>query len=176
MADPRGRSLRAFTGVGYDKQRGRGWQVAWFVTQRLLFAKWFLPARLRPPLLRMFGATIGQRVYIRHGVRVHWPWKLVAADDVWIGEGVWLLNLEPISIGHDVCISQEALLCTGSHDLRSPTFEFDNAPIDIEPEAWVGARAIVLRGVTVGRGSVVGAGAVVSRNVAPWQTLAGAPR
>lgn len=79
----------------------------------------------------------------------------------------WLINLEPISIGHDVCVSQGALLCTGSHQRRSPTFEFDNAPIRLEPGSWVAARAMVLRGVTVGADAVVGAGAVAHRDVPP---------
>ena len=116
------------------------WQAAWFAVQHLVFVKWWFPARLRPHVLRAFGATIGRGVLIRHGVRVHWPWKLTIGDDCWIGEDAWLLNLEPITIGSDVCISQGAFLCTGSHNRRSPTFEFDNGPITIESGAWVAAQ------------------------------------
>jgi putative colanic acid biosynthesis acetyltransferase WcaF len=166
VSDQSQRSLRHFSGAGYDKGRNRCWQAAWFITQSLLFGAWYCPGRLRPHILRAFGASIGRRVYIRHHVRVHWPWKLVIDDDVWLGEGAWLLNLEQISIGHDVCISQEALLCTGSHDRGSPSFEFDNGAIAIQPGAWIAARAMVLRGVTVGAFAVVGAGSVVSRDVA----------
>ena len=82
-----------------------------------------------------------------------------------IGVDAWLLNLEPISIGSNVCISQGAMLCTGSHDAKSPTFEFDNAPIVIEDGAWVATRATILRGVTIGRDSVIGATALVYSNV-----------
>ncbi|MER6980083.1 putative colanic acid biosynthesis acetyltransferase [Streptomyces carpinensis] len=165
------RSLRGFTGAGYDKGRTLLVQAAWFAVLRLVFVRWWFPARWRPALLRAFGARIGQRVLIRHGVRVHWPWRLEVGDDVWIGEGAWLLNLEPITIGSDVCVSQEALLCTGSHQRRSSTFEFDNAPIRVEPGAWVAARAVVLRGVTVGRGAVVGAASVAHHDVAPGAVL-----
>ncbi|GAA3298044.1 hypothetical protein GCM10020295_32650 [Streptomyces cinereospinus] len=117
-------------------------------------------------MLRAFGARVGRRVLIRRGVRVHWPWRLSVGDDVWIGEDAWLLNLEQITIGNDVCVSQGALLCTGSHQHHHPTFEFDNGPIRLEPGAWVAARSVVLRGVTVGRGAVVGASAVARRDVA----------
>jgi len=165
------RDLAGFTGAGYEKGRPLPVQALWYATQHLVFGAWWLPARLRPVILRAFGATVGERVLIRRGVRVHWPWKLVVGDDVWIGEGAWLLNLEPIRLGSDVCVSQEALLCTGSHDRRSPTFEFDNAPITVEDGAWVAARAVVLRGVTVGRGATVGAGAVASHDLAPEALL-----
>lgn len=102
---------------------------------------------------------------IRSRVRVHWPWKLTIGDSCWIGEGAWLLNLERIDIGHDVCISQEALICTGSHDFMSPTFEFDNGRISIADGAWIAVRATVLRGVSIGQAAVVSAGAVVHRDV-----------
>lgn len=161
------RSLRGFTGAGYDKGRSLLVQAAWFAVLNLVFVKWWFPARWRPALLRAFGARIGRRVLIRQRVRVHWPWRLDVGDDVWIGEGAWLLNLERITIGSNVCVSQGALLCTGSHQHRAPTFEFDNGPIRLEPGAWVAARAVVLRGVTVGRGAVVGASAVAHRDIDP---------
>ncbi|GAA4067327.1 putative colanic acid biosynthesis acetyltransferase [Streptomyces shaanxiensis] len=161
------RSLRGFVGAGYDKGRPLLVQAAWFAVLNLVFVQWWFPARWRPALLRAFGARIGHRVLIRHRVRVHWPWRLEIGDDVWIGEGAWLLNLEQITIGSNVCVSQGALLCTGSHQHRHRTFEFDNGPIRLEPGAWVAARAVVLRGVTVGRGAVVGASAVAHRDVGP---------
>ncbi|MBT0769671.1 putative colanic acid biosynthesis acetyltransferase [Kineosporia sp. J2-2] len=161
------RDLAAFTGAGYDKGRSRLWQAAWFATMNLVFSKWWLPARFRPPILRAFGARVGERVLIRHRVRVLWPWQLSIGDDCWIGEGVWLLNLEPITIEDDVCLSQESMLCTGSHRHHDPAFEFDNGPIRIGRGAWVAARATVLRGTTVDAGEVVPAHAVRSRTRRP---------
>ncbi|MEP6463250.1 MAG: DapH/DapD/GlmU-related protein [Frankiaceae bacterium] len=159
------RRLRGFTGVGYDKGRGVLWQALWFATQNILFGAWWCPLRLRPVLLRAFGASVGERAFIRHRVRVLWPWKLTVGDDCWIGEDAWLLNLEPIVLGNDVCLSQGAFLCTGSHDRRSPTFEYDNGRIVIGDGVWVSARAVVLRGVTVEAAAVIPAGDVVRRDV-----------
>jgi putative colanic acid biosynthesis acetyltransferase WcaF len=159
------RSLAGFTGAGYDRGRPKSHQIAWYAVQNLVFAKWWLPARARTALLRAFGASVGSGVLIRSGVRVHWPWKLEIGDDCWLGEGVWILNLEPVTLGHDVCLSQEALICTGSHSRDSPTFEFDNAPITIDDGAWVAARAVVLRGTRIGRESVVAAGVVAHQDV-----------
>ena len=131
----------------------------------LIFAKWWCPAGLRPWILRAFGARVGTGVFIRHRVRVLWPWKLVVGDDCWIGEDVWILNLEPITLGDDVCLSQAAYIFTGSHDRTSANFAYDNRAITIESGAWVAARATVLRGVTVGRGATVAAGAVLTRDL-----------
>ncbi len=157
-----GRRLDTFTPHGYVKGRSVAWQVAWFAVSHLLFQAWWLPARLRPPLLRAFGARIGRGVHIRNGVRIHWPWKLTVGDHVWIGEGAWLLNLELITVANHVCLSQDSVLCTGSHDRDSPAFGFDNAPISVGEGAWVALRAVVLRGVDVPSGATVPAGRVVA--------------
>ncbi|WP_066909988.1 DapH/DapD/GlmU-related protein [Millisia brevis] len=167
--------MAGFTGAGYDKGRPVHIQALWLAVSGLVLTRWWCPGRVRVAILRAFGATIADNVLIRHRVRIHWPWKLTVGADTWIGEDTWILNLEPVTIGSDVCISQAVLLCTGSHDRRSPTFEFDNAPIVIEDGAWVAARATVLRGVTVGTDAVVGATALVTADV-PAGTTVLAPR
>jgi putative colanic acid biosynthesis acetyltransferase WcaF len=170
-ADGPTRSLAGFTGRGYDAGRSRGWQIAWLLVSGVLVTRWWCPASVRIGVLRAFGATIGEGVLVRHRVRIHWPWRLTVGDASWIGEDAWILNLEPVHIGRDVCISQGAFLCAGSHDQRSPTFEFDNAPITVEDGAWIAARATVLRGVTVHRNAVVGACALVTRDVPAGVTV-----
>ena len=147
------RDLCGFSGAGYDKGRSVLWQIAWLICDSTVLRRWWLPEAWRVALLRRFGATIGEGVKVRHNVTIHWPWKLSIGDDSWIGEDVWLLNLEPVTIGKDVCLSQGAFLCTGSHDARAPSFEYDNGPITVEDGAWVAAQALVLRGTTVGAGA-----------------------
>jgi putative colanic acid biosynthesis acetyltransferase WcaF len=169
--DGSARSLAGFTGAGYDKGRGPIWQVAWLATSGAVFTRWWCPANFRVSILRAFGAQIGTGVLIRHRVRIHWPWKLTVGENTWIGEEVWLLNLEPILLGSNVCISQDAFLCTGSHDRDSPTFEFDNAPISVGDRTWIGARATILRGVSVGADTVVGACALVVKDVPDGATV-----
>ena len=169
------RDLAGFTGLGYNKGRNIIWQSLWVATSSLVVERTWCPSSLRVAILKAFGATIGRGVLIRQRVRIHWPWKLTIADHVWIGVDAWLLNLEPITIGSNVCISQGAFLCTGSHDHRSPTFEFDNGPIVVEDGAWIATRATVLRGVTIGAGAVVGAGALITQSLARGSTAL-APR
>lgn len=174
MSTPR-RSLSGFTGAGYDKGRSAVVQALWLAVSSTLLMQWWCPGALRVLALRSFGARIGPGTLVRHRVRIHWPWKLDVGANCWIGEGTWILNLEPVTLGDDVCISQDVLLCTGSHDRRSPTFEFDNAPIRIDDGAWVAARATVLRGVKIGADAVVGATALVSTDVAAGAVVV-APR
>ncbi|MEW1878599.1 DapH/DapD/GlmU-related protein [Rhodococcus sp. NPDC080181] len=159
------RRLGSFTGTGYTKGRNVVVQVAWLAISSTVFTQWWCPNRLRILILRLFGASIGTGVIIRHQVIIHWPWKLSIGNNTWVGQQAWLLNLEPITIGHDVCISQGAFICTGSHDRRSRSFEFDNAPVVIGDGAWVAARAIVLRGVSVGNNATIGAGTVVHESI-----------
>lgn len=160
-------SLAGFTGDGYEKGRPVPVQVLWLMLSYGLIMRWWCPNRLRLLILRALGAKIGEGVPIRHGVKIHWPWKLTIGANSWVGEDSWILNLEPVTIGSDACISQGVLLCTGSHDRTSPTFEFDNGPIGIGDSVWIAARATVLRGVSIADGATVGATCRVDRDVPP---------
>jgi putative colanic acid biosynthesis acetyltransferase WcaF len=168
-------SLGDFTGDNYSK--GRSWplQLLWMAVSRYITMQWWCPNRLRVAVLRAFGAQIGTGTLIRHDVKIHWPWKLEIGDHTWIGESTWILNLEPVAIGSNTCISQGVLLCTGSHDRFSPTFEFDNGPITVGDAVWIAAQATILRGVHVAHGATVGATALVTGDVGEGATIL-APR
>jgi putative colanic acid biosynthesis acetyltransferase WcaF len=159
--------LAARRGHPYDKGRGVVAQALWVAVSTLIFTQVWCPNRLRCALLRWFGAAVGENVLIKHRVRVQWPWKLSIGNDSWVGTDAELYNLDNIVIGSDVCISQHVFVCTGSHDRKSPTFEFDNAPIVLEDGVWLCARSTVLRGVTIGANSVIAATALVTRDVPP---------
>ena len=157
--------LSTFGKGGYEKGRSVWVQASWLLIQPVLVQPWFVPNRLRLWILRKFGAQIGLGVQIRHRVRIHWPWKLEVGHDSWIGEGAWILNLETVEIGSNTCISQDVLICTGSHQFDSHSFEYDNAPVRIGDRTWLGARATILRGVTIGSDTLIGATALVHRSV-----------
>lgn len=169
------RSLAARRGRSYDKRRGIVAQVLWVAVSSTVFTRVWLPSAWRCILLRWFGADIAEGVLIKHRVRIHWPWNLTIGANSWIGTDADLYNLDDIIIGSDVCVSQYAYLCTGSHDRRSESFDFDNGPIIVDDGAWICARATILRGVTVGANAVVGAGVVVGQDV-PAGTLLRAPQ
>jgi len=156
-----GRNLVSFKSSGYDRERNKIWQALWFATSFLIFQPFWCPNRVRTLILKFFGSKVGKRVFIRNDVRIMWPWKLDLGDDCWLGEGLRIINLDRVSIGNDVCISQQAMLCTGSHDHKKADFPYLNSPISIRDGAWIGARAIVLAGANIGRCAVVAAGEVV---------------
>jgi maltose O-acetyltransferase len=80
-----------------------------------------------------------------------------------------------IEIGENVSISAEVCILTSDHDPQSPTFSERKSPVLIEDYAFIGMRAIILRGVTIGRGSIVAAGSLVSHSVRPYTIVAGVP-
>ena len=80
-----------------------------------------------------------------------------------------------IHLGNDVSIGPEATILTLGHDPQSPDFSDRGGDVVIEDRVWIGYRAIILPGVTVGEGTVVGAGSVVTKSVEPFSIVAGSP-
>jgi maltose O-acetyltransferase len=80
-----------------------------------------------------------------------------------------------LHIGDNVSVSTEVMILTAAHRPDDPAFRVETRPVVIEDHVWIGARAILLPGVTLGRGCVVSAGAVVSRDVPPLAIVAGVP-
>ena len=167
------RRLRVFSGGAGLTLRIKILIGIWLSFQHLVFKSSYFPSSLRPLSLKVFGASIGSRVFIRRGVKVHLPWNLEIGDDCWIGEEVWFINHEKIRIGSNVCISQRSIICSGGHDYRSATLEYSHKPIEIKDGAWICLDAKVLPGVTIGECSVVSAGEVVRKSIPDYSMLVG---
>ncbi len=158
------------SGVSFPKQ------LLWFYIGAPLVVSYFLPfSAFKVAILRLFGASIGSRVRIKPGVRVKFPWRLSVGDSCWIGEQVWIDNLAPVAIAHDVCLSQGAYLCTGNHDWSAEAFDLKLGPINIEHSTWIGAKAVVCPGVNIGAGAVLTVNSVASRPLAAWMVYTGNP-
>jgi putative colanic acid biosynthesis acetyltransferase WcaF len=126
-------------------------------------------------LLRLFGAKIHPTAGVYTGVRIYYPANLTMEAHSCLADDVNCYNVAPVTIGEQVTISQEAYLCTASHDITDPLRHLVTAPITIERDAWIGARAYVGMGVTIGEGAVVGATASVYKDVEPWTVVGGNP-
>jgi len=158
--------LSVYENSDFDRGAPR-WKEALWAFARCLFFQNALPwpTHLRMTLLRAFGAKIGRHVIILANVNISFPWRLQVGDHVWIGEDVGILSLAQVTIESNVCISQRAYLCTGSHEFRREDFKLKVAPITVRTRSWVAAAAFVGPGVEIGAGSVVAAGSVVRENV-----------
>ena len=168
--------LSRFDNSDFDRGAPRWKEALWVVTRCLFFQNplpW--PSALRAGLLRAFGARIGAGAVIRANVNISHPWRLALGDHVWIGEDVGILSLAQVTIGSNVCISQRAYLCTGSHDFRREDFKLKVAPITVRDGSWIAAMSFIAPGVEIGSGALVAAGSVVFRDVAPGSFVRGNP-
>lgn len=80
-----------------------------------------------------------------------------------------------ISVGNNVSITAECYIFSESHDKDSSSFAGTSKPISIEDYAWLGARALVLPGVVIGRGAILGAASTATKNIPPYTVFAGTP-
>jgi putative colanic acid biosynthesis acetyltransferase WcaF len=167
--------LDLYSSRGFSRGRSVFSEAVWLVAQALFVTSPVPGSRFRVWLLRRFGARIGQRVTIKPGVRIKFPWRLHVGDDVWIGESVWIDNLTDVTIGNHCCLSQGVYLCTGNHDWSRPSFDLVVQPIHVESQAWLAARSVIAPGVTVQEGAVLGLGSVAVHDLQAWQVHFGSP-
>ena len=159
-----------------DRGRPKLVEAIWYLLKCVFFlSPWPWPSSFKCALLRTFGASVGRSVRIKPRVNIHFPWKLAIGDHSWIGEEVFILNFEPVTIGTQCCISQRAFLCTGSHDYRQANMPYRNQPIAIADGAWIGAQSFVAAGVMIGVDTVIAAGSVVTRSQPAQMVCSGNP-
>lgn len=101
--------------------------------------------------------------------------RLSVGERSFISTGVHLALHDKITIGNRVVINSNVQLLTGSHDVNDSSWRRKDGPIIINDYAWIAQNAIILPGVTIGRGAVVGAGAVVSRDIPANGIVVGNP-
>jgi len=168
--------LSQYNNSDFDRGASVFKEVLWRLCQGLFFQPlWHMPSGFRVFVLRCFGAKIGQRVVVRAGVNISFPWRLELGNDVWLGEEVMILTLAPVKIGSNVCISQRAYLCTGSHDHTAVTFDLKAASIEVGSGTWVAAMAFIGPGVKLGSDVQIGAGAVVLQDIPDGALAVGVP-
>lgn len=158
--------LKSFKKGNFNKGAGKMKISIWyFVNALFVRASWNPFSRPKLYLLRLFGAKIGVGVILKNNVLIKSPWFLTIGDDCWIGENVWIDNIERVTIGSNVCISQGALLLTGNHDYKNSSMPYRNAPIVIEDGAWIGAKTTICAGVSVHRNAILTVGSMTSKDL-----------
>jgi maltose O-acetyltransferase len=141
-----------------------------------LLASIVIPKKFRWRLLRAAGVRVEPA---RIGARVFFGGRNVSiGSDSGVNIGCVFDNLASITIGRGVSIGHEVMLLTSAHERGTGGRAAGPAtgrPIVVGDGAWIGARAVVMPGVTIGAGSTVGAGAVVTRDCLPGETYVGVP-
>ena len=134
---------------------------------------------------RALGIQLGQHASVHMGTYVEfWGPREIRRIGVRIGRNSRIgrnCSLDarsPLSIGDNVSVSPEVIILAGTHDVNDPRFAASPVgpwAVSIEDYVWIGTRAMILPGVTVGRGAVVAAGSVVTKDVPPLTIVAGVP-
>jgi len=158
------RTLARLYWLGYDARDYLAEAIGWLPSNRVRCLLW-----------RGLGAQIGQHSSIHRNCRFYRPSQVQVGDHCVILRETLLDGRKGLTLSHNVNISEGVLIFTLHHDMRSPTFEASGGPVHIGDHVFIGARAIILPGVTVGRGAVVAAGAVVTKDVAPQSIVGGVP-
>jgi acetyltransferase-like isoleucine patch superfamily enzyme len=122
----------------------------------------------------------GTHVEIDGRVTFVFPERIELGSHIYIGPGCYLNGRGGLKVGDHSIFAPEVAIMTAMHRFRDADMvPYDNVelldPVNVERCVWIGLRAIVLPGVTIGEGSVVGAGAVVTKSCPPGSILGGNP-
>lgn len=131
--------------------------------------------RIRKYALKKLGCKISEETYIDRHCYIMGVNRLEVGKNTHINRLCTLDARGLLYIGDSVSVSHGVMLMSGGHDCNSETFEAKFLPITIEDYVWVGCGAIILQGVTVGKGAVVAAGAVVTKDVPSYAIVGGVP-
>ena len=130
---------------------------------------------LRRFVMQRLKMRIGKNSFIMKHVYIMTPQQLTIGDYSHINRGCTLDARGTIKIGNNVSVSHNVSIMSGSHDCNSVNFRGRFLPIRIDDYVWIGTGAIILQGVNIGKGAVVCAGAVVTKDVDPYDVVAGIP-
>lgn len=146
-----------------------------FVVFLLHLIGWFPSHYVRRFFYRLAGMKIGAGSTLHMGARFYNPSNISIGKDTIIGEGTVLDGRAPLHIGDHVDFATEVMIYNAQHDITSPTFSAEMAPVVIKDYVFIGPRAIILPGVTIEKGAVVAAGAVVTKDVEAFAVVGGVP-
>ncbi|OCA84628.1 hypothetical protein A8L44_09505 [Bacillus sp. FJAT-27986] len=105
--------------------------------------------------------------------------KVILGDNSGIGTGCVIEG--PTIIGENVMMGPDVLIYTVNHETSNISIPMikqgmtDPEKVSIGNDVWIGARAIILPGVSIGDGAVIAAGAVVTKDIAPYSVVGGVP-
>lgn len=149
--------------------------LLWYFTDTLIFRSGLVPfSVILVAILKLFGAKIGKDVRVKPFIHIKYPWRLTLGDHSWLAD-CYIENLAPVTIGKNVCVSQQAMLLTGNHNFKRSTFDLIVDEITLEDGVWIGARATVCPGVTCKSHSVLAVDSVATKDMESYSIYQGNP-
>lgn len=149
-----------------------------FLDLELMLLRWvgYVPFHcLRRFFYRASGVKIGKGSTIHMWCNFFKPQGITIGEDTIVGDHAFLDGRAPLRIGNHAAIASQVLIYNSEHDIQSEDFRAIEEPVEIGDYVFIGARAIVLPGVKIGRGAVVAAGAVVTKDVPEFAIVGGVP-
>lgn len=169
--------------VAYQKDAATSsWSLKEAMGIRLWHMVWLCLFRWTPKkmnfwrlfLLRLFGAKL-ENVFIFSSARIYIPWLLEMNQGACLGPYSEVYNLGPVYFGENSVLSQYSYICNGTHDLSTLRLPLMIGEITIGRNVFIGAKALILPGISIGDGAVIGAGSVVTKDVEAWSVVGGNP-
>ncbi len=130
---------------------------------------------LRNLVWKSVGLKLGKGSALHTGFRVYDPRNIVIGEGTIIGNGVFVDGRDKVTIGNHVDIASEAMIYSSEHDINDEEFKAISAPVKIGDYVFIGPRAIILPGVSIGSRAVIAAGAVVTKDVGAGEIVGGVP-
>lgn len=169
------RLQKAFPKSGFEIGANAYKVCCWYVVSTLFFRSGLIPfSNVLVELLRWFGANIGKDVRIKPGIHIRYPWKLNVGDHSWLAD-CYIDNLDQVTIGKNVCVSQQAMLLTGNHNYKVASFDLITRPIVLGDGVWIGAKSLVLPGVSALSHAVLTAGSTAVKTMDAYTIYQGNP-
>jgi len=174
LRDKNGKSLSWKQGI--DKVATRLDSYALDFLLMCLHIATYIPSHtLRNLIWRLSGVSMGKNSTLHTGVRVFDPRQIKIGEGTIIGYGCFIDGRDSVTIGSHVDMASEVMIYSQEHDIHASDFHAVSGKVEVGDYVFVGPRAIILPGVTIGEGAVLAAGAVVTKDVEPYTIVGGVP-
>lgn len=124
---------------------------------------------------RLSGIKMGKGSTFHMGARFFYPKNIEIGEGTIIGDHAFLDGRAKIKIGKQVDVASQVMIYNSEHDLADPTFKATEEPVSIGDYVFIGPRAIIMPGVTIGNNVIVAGAAVVTKNVPENAIVGGVP-
>lgn len=140
------------------------------------FISLHIPSHLiRRMVFMINGVKMGKGSVVHMGCKFFYLKNIEIGEDSIIGNNAFLDGRAKLSIGSHVDIASEVMIYNSQHDINDPKFGAIEEPVKIGDYVFIGPRAIILPGVSIGKGAVIAAGCIVTKDVPENAIYAGVP-